>query len=115
MPLQQKAKSRLIQIALWVLIFGAWEAAYRVIGWKPWIFPAPSHLIASIYALLGAKSHFALPAALLVSGARLAMGFALSTLLGITLGVALWRWKTLDDSLGGPLLGLQTLPSVCWV
>jgi NitT/TauT family transport system permease protein len=30
-------------------------------------------------------------------------------------GVALWRWSWLDQMFGGFFLGLQTLPSVCWV
>jgi NitT/TauT family transport system permease protein len=30
-------------------------------------------------------------------------------------GVALWRWRALDRMFGGFFLGLQTLPSVCWV
>jgi NitT/TauT family transport system permease protein len=115
MQISAKTKSRLVSLALWVTIFGLWEVAYRVIGWKPWIFPAPSHMGEAIVALLGAGSHFALPAALLVSGGRLVLGFALSTVLGLFIGLALWRWRPLDDAIGGPLLGLQTLPSVCWV
>src|SRR5258706_4114682 len=27
----------------------------------------------------------------------------------------MWRWKAVLDFLGPPLLGVQTLPSVCWV
>ena len=108
-------RSRTLHVAPWVAAFGAWEAAYRLLGWRSWIFPAPSHVLEAVVELLGARSHFALPAALLVSGLRLLVGFGLSTLFGMALGVALWRSKALDAALGGPLLGVQTLPSVCWV
>jgi len=51
----------------------------------------------------------------LVSAARLGVGFLVSILLGGALGLAMWRWKGLDQLLGPLFLGLQTLPSVCWV
>jgi NitT/TauT family transport system permease protein len=50
-----------------------------------------------------------------VSLTRLAIGFTASILLGGLIGLAMWRWKPLDQFLGPPLLGVQTLPSVCWV
>jgi len=51
----------------------------------------------------------------IVSLVRLIVGFAISILLGGILGVLMWRSKALDDFLGPLFLGLQTLPSVCWV
>jgi NitT/TauT family transport system permease protein len=51
----------------------------------------------------------------LVSGVRLAVGFVVSIFLGGILGLAMWRWIELDRLLGPLFLGLQTLPSVCWV
>lgn len=50
-----------------------------------------------------------------VSLARLLVGFTASILIGGIVGLAMWRWKPLDEFLGPPLLGIQTLPSVCWV
>ena len=50
-----------------------------------------------------------------VSLTRLVLGFTISIALGAFLGVLMWRWKSLDDFLGPLFLGLQTLPSVCWV
>ena len=51
----------------------------------------------------------------LVSAARLGVGFLLSIVLGGMLGLAMWRWVELDRLLGPLFLGLQTLPSICWV
>jgi NitT/TauT family transport system permease protein len=50
-----------------------------------------------------------------VSLTRLVVGFALSIIVGALIGLAMWRWGGLDQFLGPPLLGVQTLPSVCWV
>jgi NitT/TauT family transport system permease protein len=50
-----------------------------------------------------------------VSLTRLLVGFTLSIIIGALIGLAMWRWAGLDQFLGPPLLGVQTLPSVCWV
>lgn len=46
---------------------------------------------------------------------RLMIGFAISLVLGGVIGALMWRWRALDEFLGPLFLGLQTLPSVCWV
>jgi NitT/TauT family transport system permease protein len=115
MALSVPTKQALTRVATWTLLLGGWECAYRIIGWRPWIFPAPSHVIESLVGLFGASSHFALPLAMAISIARLVVGFAISMLLGVLCGLALWRWQALDRTFGGFFLGLQTLPSVCWV
>ena len=51
----------------------------------------------------------------LVSLGRLAQGFVSSVALGVVLGLAMWRSRPTDAFLGPLFLGLQTLPSVCWV
>jgi NitT/TauT family transport system permease protein len=53
--------------------------------------------------------------AIIVSGVRLAIGFAVSIVAGATLGLLMWRIEGVDKFIGPLFLGLQTLPSVCWV
>lgn len=105
----------LLRVGAWALLLGGWEAAWRVVGWKPWVFPAPSHILQSLLSLIGGQTHYALPLALAISAGRLVVGFAASTVIGMFLGIALWQWRWLDRTFGGFFLGLQTLPSVCWV
>jgi NitT/TauT family transport system permease protein len=96
----------------------SWEAAFRVFHWKPYIFPAPSTLFESLKDMLtyhAASGGRPLVIGIGVSMARLAVGFLLSIVLGALLGILMWRFKTLDEFLGPLFLGLQTLPSVCWV
>lgn len=96
----------------------SWEAAYRAFGWRPYVFPAPSTLWLSFTELLRPLVAFGgrpLVDGVVVSLVRLIVGFLLSIVLGGFLGVLMWRWKGLDDFLGPLFLGLQTLPSVCWV
>jgi NitT/TauT family transport system permease protein len=65
--------------------------------------------------LISRVVHSRLVGANLVSGSRLVVGFTLSILLGAGLGASMWRFKSLNEFLGPVFLGLQTLPSVCWV
>jgi NitT/TauT family transport system permease protein len=51
----------------------------------------------------------------LVSGTRLVVGFSISILIGGMLGLLMWRWRGVDEFFGPLFLGMQTLPSVCWI
>jgi NitT/TauT family transport system permease protein len=135
-----RAKSGILRrLVIWILIFACWEGAYRIIGWKAWKFPAPSHVVDAMLAMLNIPTAFGeamhpgwpraditaaaadhvhsspLIIANLVSAARLLCGFAVSVLIGGLLGMLLWRFAELDKLLGPLFLGLLTLPSVCWV
>ncbi len=110
-----------------------WEAAFRIIGWRDYIFPAPSHLAQSVLQLLNldARARTEYPdglwatakvicgspllTGLATSVARLAIGFTVSLVGGAIIGLLLWRSQLLDGAFGPFFLGIQTLPSVCWV
>lgn len=129
---------------VWLVLLAAWEAAYRVVGWDAWLFPAPSHVVDATLNLLHIHTALGdplsanwpwpqmqqapqpsdasrtlwnspLPAAVATSATRLLIGFAISLVLGGVLGLAMWRYAFIDALLGPVFLGLQTLPSVCWV
>lgn len=53
--------------------------------------------------------------ATIVTLRRLLTGYAIGILLGIPLGMLTARFRLLEDTVGVLALGLQTLPSVCWV
>ncbi len=46
---------------------------------------------------------------------RILGGYAISLVAGTALGLALGRIKPLDETVGSLVLGLQTLPSICWL
>lgn len=95
-------------------ILAFWEAAFRVVRWSPSIFPAPAEVFWSLAHLASAHGS-PLLRALSVSAIRLVIGYLLTAVIGILFGLALWRWEELDRLLGPLFLGLQALPSVCWV
>jgi len=79
-------------------------------GW-PRATEPPNENAPAIHRLV----HSQLISANIISAVRLVVGFAISLLLGALLGVAMWRFISVDEFLGPLFLGLQTLPSVCWV
>lgn len=56
-----------------------------------------------------------LTVAILASFKRLLLGYCLSMLLGLLLGVLIARFPLLQDTVGTLVLGLQTVPSICWL
>ena len=46
---------------------------------------------------------------------RLMIGYVMSIIVGLPLGLLTARWKWCEDTVGVLALGLQTLPSVCWI
>lgn len=136
---------RLWIVVIWLLAIASWEAAYRVLQWKPYVFPAPSHVADATLKLVGVETTFGdslstegwpfpaplppeiaakrykplwlrpLPVAVAVSGVRLVVGFSIAIVIGSALGLLTWRFRFMDRLLGPVFLGLQTLPSVVWV
>jgi len=43
------------------------------------------------------------------------LGYGISVVLGMILGLGIASNKFLEETLGGLLVGLQTLPSICWL
>jgi NitT/TauT family transport system permease protein len=53
--------------------------------------------------------------ALATSLARLLVGYSVSLLLGIPLGIALARARLAKETIGPIVLGLSSVPSICWL
>ena len=76
------------------------------------MFPSPLAVFKSLTrgfadgSLLGAAA---------ASLRRLALGYSISLFVGVPLGLLLGRVKALDETVGALTLGLQALPSICWL
>lgn len=94
-----------------------WEVVYKVtvdiLGvWEAFYFPSPVAVFSSIWELLLDNT---LLIAVGASLKRLLLGFGISILLGTTLGLLVVRSKYLDENFSAMILGMQTLPSICWL
>jgi NitT/TauT family transport system permease protein len=99
-----------------ILIFAAllagWEIYARQSGISAVLLPPPSAVVE--YFRRAVTSGELLEASL-VTMRRLAVGYFIGIGIGIPLGMLTARFRLVRQTLGVAALGLQTLPSVCWV
>src|SRR5690349_19602805 len=97
-----------------VALLAAWHFAvvYRVGGVNPVMFPDPTSV--GQYLVEAFKSGDIITA-LWVTTRRLLVGYVVGVVIGIPLGLLTARAQWAQDTIGVLGLGLQTLPSVCWV
>jgi NitT/TauT family transport system permease protein len=92
-------------------LLGAWHA-FAISGRWGDALPAP---LAVLERLSATTLSGELPSALALSLARIAFGYAFSVLAGLALGAALALSARADSVLGPISVGMQSLPSVCWL
>ncbi len=89
-----------------------WHLVVLAEVWSPVLLPGPVSVGSYLWAAVRDGS---LAEASWVTMKRLMVGYLIGCIIGLPLGMLTARSKTLNDTLGVLALGLQTLPSVCWV
>ena len=89
-----------------------WDALFRSKIWSPVLLPSPWQVVSYLKA---AALDGTLEKATVITMRRLLVGYFIGLVLGLPLGLLTARWKLWSDTIGTLALGLQTLPSVCWV
>lgn len=95
-----------------MLLVALWEAASRLGPWPPWVFPGPTDVASALAELAREGGLFATIGR---SMGRLGLGYSLSLAIGIPLGLFIGRSRLVEEAVGAPVLGLQSLPSICWL
>lgn len=101
-----------LAVLFFVLLLAMWQWAAESGRWSPVLFPSPSAVAQYLWS---AALDGTLIEAIGVTMNRLIFGYAIGVLIGLPLGLLTGSSQTLEDTLGALALGLQTLPSVCWV
>ena len=105
-------KRLLTASVFFALLLAAWHWAYVRKFWSPVLFPSPESVARYLWEVARDGS---LGEAAVVTLRRLLAGYAIGLLAGIPVGLLTARYRFLHDTLGLMALGLQGLPSVCWV
>lgn len=93
------------------VLFVLWQGAYRS-AWSVVAIPSPA---ATWSALSRGFIDHSIPLAAVASLRRVLIGYGLAVALGFGLGVAMAGWRIVQQTLGSLVLGMQTLPSICWL
>jgi NitT/TauT family transport system permease protein len=101
-----------VALAFIAALVGLWELAVRSGRWSAVLLPSPLYVAEYLWAALLDGT---LLEAAWVTLKRLLIGYAAGVLIGLPLGLLTSMSQTLEDTIGAMALGLQTLPSVCWV
>jgi NitT/TauT family transport system permease protein len=100
------------QVIFYSLLLGVWALLAKLKVWPPYLFPAPWQVAEALWA--GFKDH-SLPIAIGVTMKRMLIGYSLSVMLGMILGIGVASNRFLEETVGPLLVSLQSLPSICWV
>jgi len=100
------------QVAFYSLLLGAWALLAKLKVWPPYLFPAPWQVAEALWA--GLLDHSFL-IAIGVTMKRMLIGYSLSVVLGMILGIGIASNRFLEETVGPLLVSLQSLPSICWV
>lgn len=105
-------RDALTRAAALLALLGLWQLLASAGRWPPHVLPGPIRVLASVAEGIADGS---LPLGVLVSLRRLAIGYVLASAAGVLLGIAMGRIEPLERALGTLLVGLQSLPSICWM
>ena len=100
------------QIIFYGALLGIWALLAKLHVWPPYLFPAPWSVAESLWAGFADHSFWI---GITVTMKRMLIGYGLSVVLGMILGLGIASNKFLEETLGGLLVSLQSLPSICWI
>ena len=100
------------RVLFFVLLIALWEAVSRRGVWDPTLFPSP---LAVGRTFLGLLEDGTLLGSVAVSLRRVMLGYLVSLLVGVPLGIALARSRLAEETVGSLVTGFQALPSICWL
>lgn len=97
-------------IVLWQLIYYIGVDAAGI--WKSYVFPSPFGVVQSLSTLVLSGN---LLIAILFSLRRVLLGYLIALVIGGAAGILITNIPYLNRNVKPLLLGIQSLPSICWV
>ena len=100
-------------ITLFIAIFiGIWQLVFMLDIWPKVSMPSPSMVADSFANLL---QNLTLIISIGMTMYRLVIGFAISIIIGLAIGLAMVKFQGFGKTMGSFAVGLQSFPSVAWV
>jgi NitT/TauT family transport system permease protein len=105
-------KRLLLAAVFFAVLALLWEGVFRAKVWSPVLLPSPGQVVRYLESAAADGTLFN---ATVITMRRLIVGYLIGLIMGLPLGLLTARWQLFHDTIGTLALGLQTLPSVCWV
>ncbi len=102
----------LARAAFYLALVLLWEGLFRLHLWPPYLFPSPVQVLETLARGFQDRTMLF---GMAISLKRIALGYGVATFLGIALGVSLGASRWLEETVGPLVMGLQALPSICWL
>lgn len=110
--LTENLPRRGMQLGFAALLLIVWIVLGELGIWPSYLFPTLPGVLES----LGSTSDSGvLWSSILGSMKRLFLGYSIALVAGVFLGVLLGSFRWVKDTIGQVVLGLQALPSICWL
>jgi len=105
----KKAAEQILFYGCLVLI---WQVIVALRVWPPYLLPSPTMVLEALWYGFADRTFIV---GLSISVRRIALGYGLSVAIGVSLGFLIATSGFLERTLGKMILGLQSLPSICWL
>jgi len=100
------------RIIFFALLIAFWQLVTSLGIYPKYLLPSPLDVFETlVWGFL--QADYAM--VILQSLRRVVMGYVLAVFVGVFAGLAIARYKALDNTLGASLTALQSIPSVAWV
>ncbi len=100
------------QVIFYSLLYFLWLFLFNLKLWPSYLFPSPAQVGETFISIYKDKTLFS---AIFVTMKRLLLGYGISVVIGVAIGLVIGKIRVLDETLGGFFVGIQTLPSICWL
>ncbi|MFN7131781.1 MAG: ABC transporter permease [Myxococcales bacterium] len=104
--------SRASQLAFFVIVIALWQLGASTNVWETYLFPSPWQVAQKLVTGFFGGTYLRGAGLTLM---RLAQGYLFSAVVGVVLGALIRQIPLLDRTIGATIVGLQALPSICWL
>ena len=103
---------KLKQILFYASLILIWQLIVVAEFWPNYLLPSPYMVMEAMWYGVQDRT---IPVAIAISMKRIIVGYILSVVIGVALGFMIARSEFLESTVGKLVLGLQSLPSICWL
>ena len=109
---REKGTGLLLVVGFYAALVGLWQLVYELEIWSPYLLPEPSQVFQSVSRYV---DNGVLLESIETTMQRMLIGFAIDFVIGMSMGIATGSVRWVDRTLGSLVLGMQSLPSICWL